>query len=78
MTLAAIDRGRSRTRELFAHQAIDAAREAARSRDRRAVLEHGARAGRLSPTIVATAARQALAARLPGRATEPSTPEGVA
>jgi glycosyltransferase involved in cell wall biosynthesis len=67
MTLAAIDRGRSRTRELFAHQAVVAAREAARSLDGRAVLEHGVRAGRLSPTVVATAVGQAVAARVPGR-----------
>ena len=35
MTLAAIDRGRRRTRELFAHQAVDAAREGARQHDGR-------------------------------------------
>ena len=78
MTVAAVDRGRRRTRELFAHQAVDAARDGARRHDGRAVLAHGVRAGRLSPTVVATAARQALAARLPGRATEPSAPEDAA
>ncbi|TQM64003.1 glycosyltransferase involved in cell wall biosynthesis [Humibacillus xanthopallidus] len=67
MTLAAVDRGRSRTRELFAHQAVDAAREAGRSHDGRGVFEHGTRAGRLSPAVVATAVGQAVAARVHGR-----------
>ncbi len=67
MTMAAIDRGRRRTRELFAHQAVDAAREGAREHDGRAVIEHGVRAARLSPTVFASAVGQAVAARLPHR-----------
>ena len=78
MTLAAIDRGRRRTRELFAHQAVDAARDGARDHDGRAVLAHGARAGRLSPTVVATAVGQALASRLPGRTTTTAPGSGSA
>ena len=61
--LAAIESGRARTRELFAHQAIDATRDFL-STDRRAAMEHFTFASRMSPRVAAQAVSQAGAARL--------------
>jgi len=54
-TLRAIRRGRARTRELFAHQAIDAGRECLAGADRRAALRHFAIAARLDSGVLAGA-----------------------
>ena len=61
--LRAVRDGRTRTRELFASQAIEATRSFAKT-DRRAALHHFAFASRMSPRIAARAITQAAAARV--------------
>lgn len=51
-TLAAVDRGRRRTRELFAHQAVDAAGRSLANARRRDAIHHLAQAGRLDPRVL--------------------------
>jgi glycosyltransferase involved in cell wall biosynthesis len=62
-TLEAIARGRARTHELFAYQAVDAARTALATRDIRALASHLAFAGRHDPRVALRATGKALAAR---------------
>ncbi|WP_308467499.1 glycosyltransferase family 2 protein [Rathayibacter soli] len=61
--LRAVRRGYRCTRELFAHQAIDAAREALGNHNRGAALKHLARASRWSPRVAATAVGKAVGTR---------------
>ena len=62
--LDAVSRGRERTRELFAYQAVDATRAALRSHDVQDVARHLARAGRLSPRIALNSTLQAVMTRV--------------
>ncbi len=62
-TLAVIAAGRSRTGELFAHQAVDAARRALRERAFGAAAGHVATAGRLDSAVLALALRQTVSTR---------------
>lgn len=64
-TVAAIARGRARTRELYGYQAIDALRERARSRDVPGAARHALTAARLKPSLLVRGGAQALRSRLP-------------
>jgi glycosyltransferase involved in cell wall biosynthesis len=67
-TLRAVERGVARTRELFAYQAVDAARVAAGRGDARRVVSHLAFASRSDPSVAVKSAGKALRARLSGSA----------
>lgn len=61
--LAAVERGRARTRELFAFQAVDAARARVRVRDWRGAASHLSFAARLQPAVVVRSMGKAIGAR---------------
>lgn len=64
-TLSAIRRGRERTKELYAHQAVDASRRAWKEHRTRRGLGHLAAATNLSPRVVAQALKTSARRRLP-------------
>lgn len=72
-TIAAIRRGRRRTRELFAHQAVDATRADLAQSRRRAAAGHFAYASGMSPRIAAASIGQTAAKKLGTRGHDDGT-----